>query len=182
MQTRIQGTVMPVLEVQLDPNDSVYAESGELSWMTASIQMTTHTQMGGGGGLLGMFKRAVGGGSFFMTEYRAVQSPGEVAFATKVPGHIVPVPVGPGSEYMVHRHGFLCATPQVTIGVAVGFGRAADGCLRARPADNATVDRGAGRVPAGHARGLAQGGCGPARGGTAGSRLHAVVRQRVRQL
>ena len=117
MQTRIQGTVMPVLEVQLDPNDSVFAESGELSWMTASIQMTTHTQMGGGGGLMGMFKRAVGGGSFFMTEYRAVQRPGEVAFATKVPGHIVPVPVSPSNEYLVHRHGFLCATPQVTLGV-----------------------------------------------------------------
>ena len=117
MQTRIQGTVMPVLEVQLDPNDSVFAESGELSWMTASIQMTTHTQMGGGGGLMGMFKRAVGGGSFFMTEYRAVQRPGEVAFATKVPGHIVPVPVSPSNEYFVHRHGFLCATPQVQLGV-----------------------------------------------------------------
>lgn len=117
MQTRIQGTVMPVLEVQLDRDESVFAESGELSWMTASIQMTTHTQFGGGGGLMGMFKRAVGGGSFFMTEYRAAQAPGEVAFATKVPGHIVPVPVSPGNEYMVHRHGFLCATPQVTIGV-----------------------------------------------------------------
>ncbi len=117
MQTRIQGTVMPVLEVQLDPNDSVFAESGELSWMTASIQMTTHTQMGGGGGLMGVFKRAVGGGSLFMTEYRAVQRPGEVAFATKVPGHIVPVPVTASREYMVHRHGFLCATPQVTLGV-----------------------------------------------------------------
>ena len=46
-----------------------------------------------------------------------MQYPGEVSFATKVPGHIVPVEVGPGSEYMVHRHGFLCATPQVTIGV-----------------------------------------------------------------
>ena len=117
MQTRIQGTVMPVLEVQLDPNESIFAESGELSWMTASVQMTTHTQMGGGGGLLGMFKRVVGGGSFFMTEYRAMQVPGEVAFATKVPGHIVPVPVSPSNEYMVHRHGFICATPQVTIGV-----------------------------------------------------------------
>jgi uncharacterized protein (TIGR00266 family) len=117
MQTRIQGTVMPVLEVQLDPNESVFAESGELSWMSTSIQMTTHTQMGGGGGLMGMFKRAVGGGSFFMTEYRAMQRPGEVAFAAKVPGHIVPVPVTPSSEYFVHRHGFLCATPQVTIGV-----------------------------------------------------------------
>src|SRR5580698_5164305 len=117
MQTRIQGTVMPVLEVQLDPNESVFAESGELSWMTQSIQMTTHTQMGGGGGLLGMFKRVVGGGSLFMTEYRAMHASGEVAFATKVPGHIVPVSVSPSSEYMVHRHGFLCATPQVTIGV-----------------------------------------------------------------
>src|SRR6516225_2104174 len=117
MQTRIQGTTMPVLEVQLDPNESVFSESGELSWMTQSIQMTTHTQMGGGGGLFGVFKRVAGGGSIFMTEYRAWQYPGEVAFASKVPGHIIPVQVGQGYEYMVHRHGFLCATPQVTIGV-----------------------------------------------------------------
>ena len=117
MQTKIQGTTMPVLDVQLEPNESVFSESGELSWMTSSIQMTTHTQMGGGGGLLGVLKRVAGGGSLFMTEYRAYQYPGEVSFATKVPGHIVPIPVGPGNEYMVHRHGFLCATPMVTIGV-----------------------------------------------------------------
>jgi uncharacterized protein (TIGR00266 family) len=119
MQTRIQGTTMPVLDVLLEPNESVFSESGELSWMTSSIQMTTHTQMGGGGGLFGVLKRVAGGGSLFMTEYRAYQYPGEVSFATKVPGHIVPVPLGQGMEYMVHRHGFLCATPQVTI--SVGF-------------------------------------------------------------
>jgi uncharacterized protein (TIGR00266 family) len=79
--------------------------------------MTTHTQMGGGGGLFGVIKRVAGGGSLFMTEYRAAQYPGTVSFATKVPGHIVPVQLGQGAEYMVHRHGFLCATPQVTIGV-----------------------------------------------------------------
>ena len=117
MQTRIQGTTMPVLDVLLEPNESVFSESGELSWMTASIQMTTHTQMGGGGGLFGVLKRVAGGGSLFMTEYRANQYPGEVSFATKVPGHIVPIQLGQGPEYMVHRHGFLCATPQVTIGV-----------------------------------------------------------------
>jgi uncharacterized protein (TIGR00266 family) len=117
MQTKIQGTTMPVLDVQLDPNESVYSESGELSWMTASIQMTTHTQMGGGGGLFGVLKRVAGGGSLFMTEYRATQYPGEVSFATKVPGHIVPVAVSPGNEFMFHRHGFLCATDGVTIGV-----------------------------------------------------------------
>jgi uncharacterized protein (TIGR00266 family) len=119
MQTRIQGTTMPVLDVQLDPNESVFSESGELSWMTGSIQMTTHTQMGGGGGLFGVLKRVAGGGSIFMTEYRAMQYPGEVSFATKVPGHIVPIQLGQGMDYMVHRHGFLCATPQVTI--SVGF-------------------------------------------------------------
>ena len=56
-----------------------------------------------------------------MTEYRAMQSPGTVSFATKVPGHIVPVELGQRQEYMVHRHGFLCATPQVAI--SVGFQR-----------------------------------------------------------
>jgi uncharacterized protein (TIGR00266 family) len=117
MQTRIQGTTMPVLDVLLDPNESVYSESGELSWMTGSIQMMTHTQMGGGGGIFGVLKRVAGGGSIFMTEYRAFQYPGEVSFATKVPGHIVPIELGQGPEYMVHRHGFLCATTQVTIGV-----------------------------------------------------------------
>jgi len=119
MQARIQGTTMPVLEVDLDPNESVFSESGELSWMTGSIQMMTHTQMGGGGGLFGVLKRVAGGGSIFMTEYRAFQYPGTVSFATKVPGHIVPVELGQGPDYLVHRHGFLCATTQVTI--SVGF-------------------------------------------------------------
>jgi len=117
MQTRIQGTTMPVLDVRLEPNESVFSESGELSWMTSSIQMTTHTQMGGGGGIFGALKRVAGGGSLFMTEYRAIGAAGEVSFATKVPGHIVPIEVAPGNEYMIHRHGFLCATNQVTIGV-----------------------------------------------------------------
>src|ERR1700748_1234465 len=117
MQTRIQGTTMPVLDVQLDPNESVFSESGELSWMTASIQMTTHTQFAGGGGLFGVLKRVAGGGSIFMTEYRGVRATGDLAFAPKLPGHIVLVEVSAGHEYMIHRHGFLCATSQIQIGV-----------------------------------------------------------------
>jgi uncharacterized protein (TIGR00266 family) len=117
MQNRIVGTTMPVLEFALDPNDSIISEAGELSWMGASIQMTTHTQFAGGGGIFGAIKRVAGGGSLFMTEYRAIGAPGELAFATRVPGHILPVEVGAGQDYYVHRHGFLCATPQVAIGV-----------------------------------------------------------------
>src|SRR5258708_11026667 len=117
MQSRITRTTMPVLEFMLDPNESVISEAGELSWMSASIQMTAHAQFGGGGGLFGVLKRVDGGGSIFMSEYRAIGAAGELAFATKLPGHIVPVEVAPGHEYMIHRHGFLCATPQIQIGV-----------------------------------------------------------------
>lgn len=109
MQHRITGTTMPVLEFVLDPNESVISEAGELSWMTSSIQMTTHTQLGGGGGIFGAIKRVAGGGTLFMTEYRAIGARGELAFATKLPGHIVPVEVSAGHEYMIHRHGFLVA-------------------------------------------------------------------------
>ena len=117
MQSRIVGTTMPVLEVMLQPGEALISEAGELSWMTQSIAMNTHTQMAGGGGFFGALKRVAGGGTLFMTEYTAQGFPGEVAFATKVPGHILPMEIGPGHEYMIHRHGFLCATPQVNLGV-----------------------------------------------------------------
>ena len=119
MQSRVVGTTMPVLEILLDPNDAIISEAGELSWMSSSVQLTTHTQFGGGGGLFGVLKRVAGGGSLFMTEYRALGMQGSVAFATKLPGHIVPIEVSPGHEYMIHRQGFLCGTPQIQI--SVGF-------------------------------------------------------------
>ncbi len=119
MNHRILGSTLPVLELQMAPGDSIVAVSGELSWMSQSIDMHTTTQTGGGGGLMGVFKRVAGGGSLFMTEYTAQGSPGILAFATRVPGHILPVDVTPGKMYMVHRHGFLCATPGVDL--SVGF-------------------------------------------------------------
>lgn len=119
MQSRITGTTMPVLELVLEPNESIISEAGELSWMSSSIQMTTHTQFAGGGGLFGVLRRVAGGGSIFMTEYRTLGVAGELAFATKLPGHIVPVEVAPGRDFMIHRHGFLCATSQIQI--SLGF-------------------------------------------------------------
>jgi uncharacterized protein (TIGR00266 family) len=119
MQHQIIGSTMPVLEIQLATEEKIIAVSGELSWMTSAIDLTTTSQFGGGGGLLGTFKRVVGGGSLFMTEYCARGGDGKVAFATKLPGHIVPVDVSSGQTYLIHRHGFLCATPGVEL--SVGF-------------------------------------------------------------
>lgn len=117
MQHRIVGTTMPAIEFLLDPGEAIISESGQLSWMSAAIQMRTHTQMAGGGGLFGALKRVTGGGSLFMTEYRAAGGTGEVAFAARMPGHILPVQVDAGREFLIHRHGFLCATEQITLGL-----------------------------------------------------------------
>lgn len=119
MQHEIIGSTMPVLEIQLAPGESVVAVAGELSWMSSSIELNTTTQTAGGAGFLGVLKRVAGGGSIFMTEYRARGAAGQVAFATKLPGHIVPVEVTAGKTFMIHRHGFVCATHGVEL--SVGF-------------------------------------------------------------
>jgi len=119
MQAEVKGTVLPVLEMTLNPGDKLIAESGELSWMSDAIQLATMTQTGGAKGVLGVVKRAVGGGGIFMSEYTTQGGPGMVAFATKLPGQILPVTVQEGQGYMVHRHGFLCGTDQLRI--TMGF-------------------------------------------------------------
>ena len=111
MESKIVGTVMPVLELSMQPNEKVFAESGQLAWMSMALQMQTSTSAGGQqGGFMGALGRAVAGGTLFMTEYTAVGGPGLLAFAAKLPGQILPMEIAPGQGYMVHRHGFMCAT------------------------------------------------------------------------
>ena len=38
---RVLGTTLPVLEVQLQPGQSVISEGGEMSWMTPTVTMTS---------------------------------------------------------------------------------------------------------------------------------------------
>ena len=120
MENRIVGTTMPVLEVTLQPGESVVAEGGELSWMTSTIQLQTAAGgTAGSKGVLGAMKRAISGGTFFMTDYSAVGGPGVIAFATKVPGQIKPIQLDGNGQYMVHRGGYLCGVPSVTL--EIGF-------------------------------------------------------------
>ncbi|TMC14790.1 MAG: TIGR00266 family protein [Chloroflexi bacterium] len=121
MEHQIVGTTLPVLEVTLQPQEWIIAESGELSWMTASIGLQSGVQVGGqSGGLFGAITRAISGSTIFMTQYYAYQYPGQVAFATKVPGSILPIDMPAGhSGYIVHRHGFLAGGPQIQLGIAM---------------------------------------------------------------
>ena len=121
MEYQIVGTTLPVLEVTLQPQEWIVAESGELSWMTASIGLQSGVQIGGqSGGLFGAITRAISGSTIFMTQYYAYQYAGQVAFATKVPGSILPIDMPAGHPgYIVHRHGFLAGGPQIQLGVAM---------------------------------------------------------------
>ena len=120
MRPQITGTTMPILEIGLDPGEAIVAEPGELAWMTANVRMNTTTSTAGASGLWGAITRAVSGGGLFMTEFTA-DGPGGVAFAPKIPGQIVPVDVQAGRGFMIHRHGFMCATMGAQL--AIGFQR-----------------------------------------------------------
>ena len=116
---RVLGTVMPVLQIDLDPGQRVVSPGGELSWMTSSIGLSTSTSGAGSKGVLGALKRTVAGGGLFLTQYEAQGSPGTISFAAKLPGEIRPVAIAPDREYLVHRHGFLAGTDGVNL--SIGF-------------------------------------------------------------
>ncbi len=127
MQAQVKGSTMPVLEMLLDVGDVIVSDHGELSWMTPNVQMTQTTTGGQGAGLLGGLKRALGGGSVFLTRYQASGGQGMVAFASKVPGHIFPLDVAAGQGYLVHRHGWVCGTEGIT--PSIGFNQGLPGML-----------------------------------------------------
>jgi uncharacterized protein (TIGR00266 family) len=110
MESQIRGTTMPVLEVQLDPGDSVIAESGQLGWVSDGIELETTSAIGGSDGMWDAAKRSFGGGTFFMTRYSATTQPGMVTFPTQLPGQIFQLPLGPDRSYLIQRHGFLAGT------------------------------------------------------------------------
>ena len=124
MDAVIRGTTMPVLEVRLDPGESVVAEAGQLGWFDEGIDLETTTVAAGADGMWYAAKRTFGGGSFFMTRYQAVSAPGVVAFPARLPGKIVQVPLGPGRSYLIQRHGFLAGLEGCELSTAFHPGHA----------------------------------------------------------
>jgi uncharacterized protein (AIM24 family) len=106
VQDRLAGTIAPVLSISLDPGESIVAEAGEFSWMTDSIQMTAVPSDDGG---------PPDGQGLSLSRFTAKGSAGTIAFACKQPGRILGVDISPGTEYLVHRHGFLAGTPGVQV-------------------------------------------------------------------
>jgi uncharacterized protein (AIM24 family) len=116
MEESLLGSVQPVLSIALQPGESIVAEAGEFSWMTDSVQMSAGPDGGVGGHLRNTaLERTLNGSSLPLSTYTAKREAGTIAFATRLPGSLVSVDVVPGTEYLVHRGGFLAGTPGVLV-------------------------------------------------------------------
>ncbi|MBN3563091.1 TIGR00266 family protein [Aliamphritea spongicola] len=122
----IVGSSMPLLEVELDPGETVIAEAGMMNYMEDGISY--ETRMGDGSdpdqGLMSKLfsagKRMLTGESLFMTHF-SNEGAGKqrVAFAAPYPGDIVPVNMAEiGQRLYCQKDAFLCAALGTRLSVA----------------------------------------------------------------
>ena len=112
MRYEIKGEPMPVALVYLEGGESVMCQKGAMSWMTPNMKMATGT-----GGIGKAFSKMFSGESMFQNTYTAEGGPGMIAFASSVPGSIIPFDIGQG-DMIVQKGGYLASEPSVEFSVA----------------------------------------------------------------
>lgn len=115
MQYEIFGSPLPAVTLTMQPNESVYTQSGGLTWMTDGFKMDTNMKGGFGRAIGRMFS----GESIFMATYTAMQPYSQITFASTFPGNIVPIELNGTKEYICQKDAFLCATPGVQLSAKV---------------------------------------------------------------
>ena len=114
MDYKILGQTVPVVEVTMNNGESMYTQTGGMSYQTEGIKMRTNAR----GGLMKSLGRMFTGESIFMTNYDAEKDGAQIAFATTVPGTILPVDLDKHDEGMILQKGsFLCAEQSVDLKV-----------------------------------------------------------------
>jgi len=115
---RIIGDSIQIVEVELDPSETVIAEAGAMLYMEDGIMF--ETKMGDGSApnqglfdkLLSAGSRVLTGESLFMTHFtNRGNKKAKVGFSAPYPGTIISVDLAqsPGNELVVQKDGFLCA-------------------------------------------------------------------------
>ena len=130
---QIVGDDMQMVIVELDPQETVIAEAGAMTYMEEGIKF--ETKMGDGsepdqgffGKMFSAGKRVITGESIFMTHFtHGGMGKSHVAFAAPYPGKIIPVDLAsiPGNDLLCQKDAFLCAAygTKVTIAFNKKFG------------------------------------------------------------
>lgn len=121
----IYGEEMQYVEIELDPQEGVVAESGSFMMMDDQVQMNTifgdgsNQDKGILGKLFSAGKRLLTGESLFMTVFTN-QGFGKkkVSFSSPYPGKIIPIDLSEvGGKFICQKDAFLCAAKGVTIGI-----------------------------------------------------------------
>jgi len=124
---RIIGDDIQLVEIELDPRETVIAEAGTMMYMDSQVRF--ETKMGDGsepnqslmGKLLSAGTRVLTGESLFVTHFtNHGGSKQRVAFAAPYPGKIVPVELALlGGSIIVQKDGFLCAAKGTKISITL---------------------------------------------------------------
>lgn len=113
MKYEIVGSTMPAVEVTMEAGEAMFTQSGGMAWMTEGITMDTNLK----GGLMKGIGRMFAGESLFMATYTAERSGATIAFASTVPGEIVPIDLNQRDGIICQKGAFLCAQPNVNVSV-----------------------------------------------------------------
>jgi len=124
---RILGDDIQLVEIELDPMETVIAEAGSMMYMDNQVRF--ETKMGDGsdpnqslmGKLLSAGTRVLTGESLFVTHFTNHGAGKQrVAFAAPYPGKIIPIDLGIlGGSLIVQKDGFLCAAKGTKISITL---------------------------------------------------------------
>ncbi len=122
----VLGDDIQIVEVELDPGETVIAEAGAMNYMEEGI--TFEAKMGDGsqpdsgffGKLMSAGQRVLTGESVFMTHFsNSGGAKRRVSFAAPYPGKIVPIDLSKvGGELLCQKDAFLCAAMGTEVGIA----------------------------------------------------------------
>jgi uncharacterized protein (TIGR00266 family) len=123
----VLGNDLQVVEIELDPGETVIAEAGAMAYMDEGIRF--EARMGDGsqpeGGLVGKLfsagKRMVTGESIFVTHFtNEGAGKARVAFAAPYPGRIIALDLAAiGGEILCQKDAFLAAAFGTSVDVAL---------------------------------------------------------------
>ena len=98
---QVEGEIVPVADITLQPQDAVVFEHHALLWKDDHVPLSVLPTSGGGMG------RVFGGMPFVVT---VATGPGRIAFSRDATGEVVVLPMNPGDEIDVRGHAFLLAS------------------------------------------------------------------------